>query len=143
MNKAGKTSVFNIIAKAKRDSAAAASRWICRRRFLLEDVLLSTSRSFSQQTWCLQYLSIFIKEVNILMANQLVVQRVPQNHPPVGSYLTNEKENVSGETLTFKTSSSKHCSTFTFVLALHSIKRHPHSLAKSIPSFLLTTLSLS
>lgn len=45
--------------------------------------------------------------------------------------------------LTFNTSSSKHCSTLTRVLALHSMKRHPYSLAKLIPSFLLTTLSLS
>lgn len=44
---------------------------------------------------------------------------------------------------TFKTSSSKHCWTLTRVLALHSIKRHPDSLAKFIPSFFVTTLSLS
>lgn len=44
---------------------------------------------------------------------------------------------------TFITSSSKHWSTLTLVLALHSINKHPYSLAKSIPSFLLTTLSLS
>lgn len=43
----------------------------------------------------------------------------------------------------FNTSSSKHCSTLTRVFALHSIKRHPYSRAKSIPSFLLTTRSLS
>lgn len=44
---------------------------------------------------------------------------------------------------TFRTSSSKHCCTLTRVLALHSIKRHPYSLAKFMPSFFVTTLSLS
>lgn len=45
--------------------------------------------------------------------------------------------------LTFKISSSKHCSTLTRVFALHSRKRHPYCLAKSIPSFFETTLSAS
>lgn len=44
---------------------------------------------------------------------------------------------------TFKTSSSKHCCTLTLVLALHSMKRHPYSLAKFMPSFFVTTRSLS
>lgn len=57
-------------------------------------------------------------------------------------YLWNTKF-IHANLLTFKTSSSKHCSTLTRVLALHSMKRQPDSLAKSIPSFLLTTLSFS
>ena len=43
--------------------------------------------------------------------------------------------------LTFKASSSKHCSTFSRVLALHSRNKHPCSVARAIPSSLLTTLS--
>uniref|UniRef100_A0A2P2K659 Uncharacterized protein MANES_12G156300 n=1 Tax=Rhizophora mucronata TaxID=61149 RepID=A0A2P2K659_RHIMU len=43
----------------------------------------------------------------------------------------------------FRTSSSKHCCTLMRVLALHSIRRHPYSLAKFMPSLFVTTLSLS
>lgn len=44
---------------------------------------------------------------------------------------------------TFSASSSKHCSTFSRVLALHSKNRHPSSFARVIPSSLLTTRSVS
>lgn len=52
-------------------------------------------------------------------------------------------EMMENHLLTFKISSSKHCSTLTRVFALHSRKRHPYCLAKSIPSFFETTLSVS
>lgn len=42
---------------------------------------------------------------------------------------------------TFNASSSKHFSTFSRVLALHSKNKHPCSFARAIPSSLLTTLS--
>lgn len=44
---------------------------------------------------------------------------------------------------TFKASSSKHCSTFSLVLALHSRNKDPSSFASVIPSSLLTALSES
>lgn len=43
--------------------------------------------------------------------------------------------------LTFKASSSKQCSTFCRVLALHSRNMHLSSFARAIPSSLLTPLS--
>lgn len=45
--------------------------------------------------------------------------------------------------ITFKVSSSKHCSTFALVLALHSRNKLPSSLARATPSSVLTALSES
>ena len=42
---------------------------------------------------------------------------------------------------TFSARSSKHCSTFSLVFALHSRNNAPSSLARAIPSSLLTALS--
>lgn len=92
--------------------------------FLLQDVSLHSTWSFFQETRYLHYLFHHIHSmlyINLSFRIVFVFSRLKD--------------------LTFKANSSKHCSTFCRVLALHSRNMQLSSFAKAIPSSLLTPLS--
>lgn len=78
-------------------------------------------------------------------SNRLGTSIICSNDPKLAIRKDNSEHDSgyawSCQDFTFNASSSKHCSTFSLVFALHSRNNDPSSLARAIPSSLLTALS--